>query len=83
MIVRAKRMPSNLSLKFLTHWLTPLINIRAKELKRCPLTSHYIEGKPSLAHSQHKSEGLRDALTLLIKLRESPHWLTPHIKVRA
>jgi hypothetical protein len=49
------------------------------------MPSHFssIEGKPSLAQSPHESEGLWDALSLLIKLRESPPWLTPLIIVRA
>ena len=36
-----------------------------------------------LAHSRHKSEGWLDTLSLPIKLRKSPHWLNPLIKVRA
>jgi hypothetical protein len=62
------------------HWLNPLIKVRAEEMP-----SHFslICGKALTAHSPHESEGIRDALSLLIKLMESPPWLTPLKNVRA
>ena len=79
--VRAEEMTSHFSLncgKALTGSL-PSCKWR---FKGSPLTSYQVEGKPSRTHSPNKCEGWRDALSLIIKLRENRHWLTPLIKVR-
>ena len=79
--VRAEEMTSHFSLNCGKALTGPLPSCKWR-FNGSPLTSYQVEGKPSRTHSPNKCEGWRNALSLIIKLRENRHWLTPLIKVR-